>query len=362
MRAVALSEKNVKRIEVNKEDDSKEGFYLSIIASGICGTDLHLINKGSANLSKILGHEFYGRVEKISPNISINCMNGTVQEGDLVTVVPGLVCGECPYCKGLPTKKNYCINRNVYGMNFSSNSNDELILGGNMEEIFVPKDYAVYKVNPQWPLGLGSLLEPVSVSIKASSRGLELSSTVHNRERWAIVYGVGTIGFFICMDLKNKGVNVVVVDDNEGRRDRVSRNGIEYVFSPSDIKTQAYQELINCKMNGLGFDMAFEVTGDPNIICDCLDCIRKGGLVVEVGNFIDIGTTTVSPSIICNKEALIVGIVLADEDKYADAEKLLEEFVDKSEEVITNFALEDFKNAYDAAYKRDDVLKCNLTM
>lgn len=55
---------------------SKPGFYIKVIASGICGTDLHLLTKKSSNISKVLGHEFYGQVTRIVDGTQIKSLNG----------------------------------------------------------------------------------------------------------------------------------------------------------------------------------------------------------------------------------------------------------------------------------------------
>ena len=40
-----------------------------------------------------------------------------------------------------------------------------IVYGGNMEQIFIPEKFYLYKVPKSWPLGLATLLEPVSVAV-----------------------------------------------------------------------------------------------------------------------------------------------------------------------------------------------------
>lgn len=82
------------------------------------GTDLHII-EGEGNLcgNVILGHEFYGSIDKIEAGSKVQCLNGKVEVGDFVTVVPGIICNECTYCNSLPLNENYCLNRSVFGLN-----------------------------------------------------------------------------------------------------------------------------------------------------------------------------------------------------------------------------------------------------
>lgn len=359
MKALVLNENelSVKEIKLHSCNERK-GFFMSIIASGICGTDLHIIEKKN-NRKVILGHEFYGVITKISEGVCIKSLNGEVGVGDLVTVVPGIACENCEYCKMLPSNKNYCLHRKVYGMNFQIGK-DSLILGGNMHEIFIPVEYGVYKINHSWKKGLGTLLEPVSVSVKAVKRALKYSTYAQNRNLWAMVVGIGTIGFFICMALKKRGINVIAVDTNEGRRMRALRNGIQYVFESDEIGCSNYNMLKEQKMMNLAPDMVFEAVGAPDVLKSCIEWVRKGGVVLEVGNFIDMGTTNISPSVICNKEIVLIGSVLADENSYPEAEILIDDFKNNCEEVIYNYSINEYKQAFIDARNRNNVLKCNL--
>ncbi len=360
MKALVLNKNDlsVKEMQLYTCDEKYKGFFVSVIASGICGTDLHIIEKDD-NRHKVLGHEFYGIITKVSDGICIKSLNGEVGVGDLVTIIPGTVCGECEYCKLLPLNRNYCLHRKVYGMNLQIGTNN-LILGGNMQEVFVPIEYTVYKINSSWKTGLGTLLEPVSVSVKAVKKALKYAMHIKNRNLWAMVVGVGTIGFFVCMALKKRGINVIAVDTNEERRKRALRNGIRYVFSGEEIEGSNYIKLINKEMMNIEPDIVFEVAGEPNVLKKCIEWVRKGGVVLELGNFINVGTTLISPSVICNKEILLIGSVLADENSYPEAEILIDDFNDNCEEVISNYSIDEYEQAFFDAKNRNNVLKCNL--
>lgn len=107
-------------------------------------------------------------------------------------------------------------------------------------------------------------------------------------------------------------------------------------------------------------DIVFEVAGEPNVLKKCIEWVRKGGVVLELGNFINVGTTLISPSVICNKEILLIGSVLADENSYPEAEILIDDFNDNCEEVISNYSIDEYEQAFFDAKNRNNVLKCNL--
>lgn len=70
---------------------------LELIASGICGTDLH-IHDGKIPMEppKIIGHEFIGRVAAISEE---DAEASGIRIGDSVIVDIACPCGECVLCR-----------------------------------------------------------------------------------------------------------------------------------------------------------------------------------------------------------------------------------------------------------------------
>ena len=297
-------------------------------------------------------------VTKIIDDTKINCINGEVEVGDYVTVVPGVACGECEYCLNIPENENYCTRRRVFGLNMFSSKN--MIIGGNIESMHIPEKFRLYKINYDWPLGMGTLLEPVSVSIKAVNKGLSNVRSVKNRKMTAIVFGMGTIGFFIAMELLRQEIEVVAVDSNDNRLKRAMQNGVKYTFNINALNQNIFEDFCKKEMKGIKVDIAFEATGKAETFRDAIYCLRKGGVMIEVGNFIDAGKVHISPSYICNNEIIIMGSVLADAKLYKDAEILLNSFVDKSEDILSNYDYTEYDEAYKQAFLRDKCLKNNI--
>src|SRR5665647_1198658 len=73
---------------------------------GVCGTDMHIYNGegGSYEVTPplIMGHEFSGYVEKVGSKVC------KVKAGDLVTVDPNDMCGNCYYCNN--AMEQFCTN------------------------------------------------------------------------------------------------------------------------------------------------------------------------------------------------------------------------------------------------------------
>lgn len=318
---------------------TSQGMLLDIIANGICGTDIH-IWKGETktNFPTVLGHEFYGRVKYITPQANLHVLNGDVAVGDYVTVVPGIACKQCDYCLALPDQEQYCLNRSVFGLNMYSGG-VEFSIGGNSESVFVPDKFYLYKVDKGWPTGYATLLEPVSVSIKASKMALNNSYAVRNRKLSIIIIGLGTIGFFSAMYFKLNGYDVIGVDPVVERRLRAKAFGIETVSSTGEIKfaSKVYADIV------------IEAAGTLEAFGAALAIARKGGCVIELGNFVDTGSTCISPTLICNHELKILGSVLADKTTYGEAAKVLDFFVDRSKDLISIYPFCKIDKAFEDA-------------
>src|SRR5688500_17689046 len=95
MQAAVLYEQNQPmRVESVQLDDPGPGEVLvKIAATGICRSDLHVINgEWASPLPIVLGHEASGRVAAVGPGVT------RVQPGDPIVLSFAPNCGRCRYC------------------------------------------------------------------------------------------------------------------------------------------------------------------------------------------------------------------------------------------------------------------------
>ena len=88
----------------------KEGELLvKILAAGICGTDLHIMNdEFPAIMPVTMGHEFIGSIVEVGSNVT-----GFEIGDQIVSMTAAVTCGSCTYCKhGIPM---LCSNRKSIG-------------------------------------------------------------------------------------------------------------------------------------------------------------------------------------------------------------------------------------------------------
>ena len=68
-------------------------------------------------------------------------------------------------------------------------------------------------------------------------------------------------------------------------------------------------QMVKDLTNGRGADMVIECAGVPEAVPEALELLRVGGLLVEAGNFSDLGEVAISlHRHLCAKNARILGV------------------------------------------------------
>jgi threonine dehydrogenase-like Zn-dependent dehydrogenase len=92
----------------NPIPDSGEAL-IQVMASGICGTDLHIYHgEYLGDYPVIPGHEFSGVVTAIGSQVE------RFKIGDRVAVEPNIACDNCEHC--LNNRQNFCLNWQAVGV------------------------------------------------------------------------------------------------------------------------------------------------------------------------------------------------------------------------------------------------------
>lgn len=332
-KCAVLTDKEKLEIKEVEIPEIKEGILIKVYACGVCGTDPHVYGGRfkATEYPSVLGHELYGEIVKITENSDVECINGDISVGDIVALIPGKSCGECPYCKELPEEEQICPHRTTYGLNIPM-TQYPILGGGYSQYAIITNGFKVFKVNPEWKLGYGTLLEPVAVTTKAVEKGIKNSEKTLNRELTIVIQGAGTIGIFIAIQLKQMGYNPFIIDIKENRINTAKHIGIDNAILMKNFDET--KQLIESKNMNLGADLVFECAGTLEAFNQSSKLARRGGTIVEMGNFADTGETLMSPSLICRSEYKYVGTVLATSKYYKTAEKVLDSVKEFYHEII----------------------------
>jgi threonine dehydrogenase-like Zn-dependent dehydrogenase len=286
--------------------------------SGICGTDKHTFQGyttqyGGRKLEFpiIQGHENVGTIAAIGGDGKYADFEGVaLREGDRVVVGANVACGECYYCRhDFPY---YCCEKTTdYGNNLSAKNPPHLFGGWSQYMYVVPGSFLV-KVPDELPSEVAVLTEIFAVSV-GLDRAKQMSAFPNESFRFddtVVVLGVGPLGMCFLMKARMLGAGTIIaVDKSEFRLNFAKRLGADFTVNAVSTSKEVRLQLVKDLTHGRGADMVIECAGVPEAVPEALEMLRVGGLLVEAGNFSDLGEIMLSPHRhICAKNARILGV------------------------------------------------------
>jgi L-iditol 2-dehydrogenase len=286
--------------------------------SGICGTDKHTFQGYTTQYGGralefpiIQGHENVGTIAAIGGDGKYADFEGVaLREGDRVVVGANVACGECYYCRhDFPY---YCCEKTTdYGNNLSAKSPPYLFGGWSQYLYVVPGSFLV-KVPDDLPSEVAVLTEIFAVSV-GLDRAKQMSAFPNESFRFddtVVVLGVGPLGMCFLMKARMLGAGTIIaVDKSEYRLNFAKRLGADFAVNVGSLSQPQRLQMVKDLTHGRGADMVTECAGVPEAVPEALEMLRVGGLLVEAGNFSDLGEVPISPHRhICAKNARILGV------------------------------------------------------
>jgi threonine dehydrogenase-like Zn-dependent dehydrogenase len=286
--------------------------------SGICGTDKHTFQGyttqyGGRQLEFpiIQGHENVGTIAAIGGDGKYADFEGVeLREGDRVVVGANVACGECYYCRhDFPY---YCCEKTTdYGNNLSA-KNPPHLFGGWAQYMYVVPGSFLVKVPDELPSEVAVLTEIFAVSV-GLDRAKQMSAFPNESFRFddtVVVLGVGPLGMCFLMKARMLGAGTIIaVDKSEFRLNFANRLGADFAVNVGSMSRPERLQMVKDLTHGRGADMVIECAGMPEAVPEALEMLRVGGLLVEAGNFSDLGEVPLSPHRhICAKNARILGV------------------------------------------------------
>ncbi len=190
---------------------SEDTVVLDVIATGICGSDVHGYSgeTGRRVAGQVMGHETVGRVRA----------GGTLPPGTIVTINPIISCGHCPFCREGETQ--VCPESSVIGVEPSLD-------GSFAERIGVPARNVV-PLSETMSVLHGAFVEPLAVGYHAVMR-----ATPHPDDRMLVIGG-GPIGQAAAIGARRAGVTRILVSEpTDARRELLVGLGFE-TTTPDDL-------------------------------------------------------------------------------------------------------------------------------
>jgi threonine dehydrogenase-like Zn-dependent dehydrogenase len=247
------------------EVPSGRGVLVKVLRVGVDGTDreINAAEYGAAPEGcdfLIIGHEGFGRVEAVGPNVSF------LRPGDYVVATvrrPGTSLFDQIGLQDMTTDSQYFER----GINLRH---------GYLTEYYVEDEEFVVKI-PQGLRDAGVLLEPMTVAQKGITQAYEIQRRMKVwRPRRAAVMGSGTLGLLASLVLRLRGLDVTTVGRTPKpylNADLLEAVGARYVNTTERSIADAANEFGP-------FDLIFEGTGSSTVVFESMQVLAKNGVLV----------------------------------------------------------------------------------
>lgn len=294
------------------------GLLMQVEMSGICGTDKHTfrgettqyggtVNEQTSPFPLIPGHENVGIVADIMPG-TVDFYGEPLHVGDRITMCPDIVCGKCYNCRHI-FAYSWCENWQGYGNSFRAS--EQPLMGGWSEYMVLIPEAFVYKV----PDGLAPELA-VYTEIMACTYALDkakefssLASEGFLSGDSVLIQGVGPLGLAHLIKARMMGAGTIIAVDKSPYRLRMAQQfGADHVINAAATTEEERVQSVYDWTRGRGVDLAIECVGFPEAIPEALRMIRRGGMYVLEGVFVDMGDIALNPHLIVSKGLRLIGL------------------------------------------------------
>ena len=309
---------------------------LRVLLSGICGTDKHTFrgetkqyagtaHERSIRYPVICGHETVGVVEELGGTV-LDSEGVPVEVGDRVVPGANVPCGRCRFCLN-DAPYYFCTALEDYGNSLTCTEPPHLF-GGWAEYLYLLPRTPIFRVPAAVPDEVAVLTEEMAVT-----HGLEAARTMLGH--WGgspfgetvLVYGVGPLGLCHVAKARMTGAGVIVAFDRlPGRLLAAERLGASMTADVNVVGPAERRDRLEAITGGQGPDIVVDATGVPETFAESLRLVRYGGVVVEVGVFVDLGDIGVNPAAdVCAKNVTVIGIGGERATSYLPALRLMEQ-------------------------------------
>ena len=241
------------------------GVLVKVLRVGVDGTDreINAAEYGAAPEGcdfLVIGHESFGRVEAVGPNVS------ALRPGDYVVATvrrPGSSIYDQIGTYDMTTDDTYYER----GINLRH---------GFLTEYYVDDAEYIVKV-PQGLKHVGVLLEPATVVEKGIAQAYEIQRRLHVwRPRRAAVMGAGTVGLLATLVLRLRGLEVTTFALS--RKPYLNADLIEALSAR--YESTADVPILDGATRYGPFDLIFEATGFSPIVFESMQALGKNGVLV----------------------------------------------------------------------------------
>lgn len=281
---VGLRKTEVERpgIDETKDYHDRSSVLVKPIMTGFCGSDRGIwFRKAFKDMifksldrdrtdTRVIGHELLGKV--IALGSDARRTHG-LEVGDVVSTESHIICGACYQCRIGDT--HVCADDKIIGI--SEN-------GCFAEAVKLPAKALwrtnIEKIRPE----VAAVQEPFGNAVHACTK-------VNLRGKRVAIVGCGTIGLFAVAVARAMGANYIIgVEPMENHAEMARRLGADVVLRPapptgdeSHLSDPELTNHIRKLTDGVGVDVALEMTGINSSVNNAIHAVRRGGDVILFG-------------------------------------------------------------------------------
>src|ERR1700677_1544335 len=234
---------------------------IRVLATGICGTDLHIYDwdawaQKTIPVPLVIGHEFVGEIVETGSNVT------DFHIGDRVSGEGHVVCGRCRNC--LAGRRHLCAHTLGVGVNRP---------GAFAEFISLPMTN-IWRHDPKINQEVAAIFDPFGNAVHTA-----LSFPVLGED--VLITRAGPIGIMAIPVVRHAGArHVVVTDMNPFRLDLARKMGATLAVNPTQMPIAEVQKQLGMLE---GFDVGLEMSGNAEALRDMVANMSHGGKIAILG-------------------------------------------------------------------------------
>ena len=234
---------------------------IKVKRTAICGTDIHIFQwddwaRQTIPVPLAVGHEFSGEIVDCGVEVR------GFAPGDRVSAEGHITCGVCRNCRA--GRRHLCMNTVGVGVNRA---------GAFAEYIAVPA-FNVFKLPDAVSDDMAAILDPFG---NATHTALSFDLVGED----VLITGAGPIGIMAVAIARFAGArHVVITDVNDYRLALAKKMGASAALN---VQRESIDDTMQALGMEEGFDVAMEMSGNPQAFGDMLRTMHHGGRVALLG-------------------------------------------------------------------------------
>jgi L-iditol 2-dehydrogenase len=136
---------------------------------------------------------------------------------------------------------------------------------------------------------------------------------------------VGPLGLAHVIKARMMGAGrIIVTDISDYRLGLAKEFGADISINSKNTTEDERLDIVMCETRGRGADLVIECVGLPSVVPEGLKMLRKAGMYLEPGNFVDTGSVPINIHEICAKNLRIVGMCNHAHNAYLPCMEMME--------------------------------------